>query len=162
MRKLILSMLTAALVAAVGPATANASDWVWTPERAASALERYEPLVATGGDGAFCSGTGSAWRSNGKRMYERFRCDVYDYSGDYLGRGTLRVLGKSLRRYTFRYTTRRSSGDAYMDGYNEGYNSAPTTHNFGSGSGTVGLCRDGTLSDSIGRQGACSHHGGVS
>jgi hypothetical protein len=37
----------------------------------------------------------------------------------------------------------------------------PTTRNFGSGSGRVGLCRDGTLSDSIGRQGACSWHGGV-
>lgn len=38
---------------------------------------------------------------------------------------------------------------------------APTTEDFGSGSGTVGLCADGTLSDSIGRPGACSHHGGV-
>jgi hypothetical protein len=39
--------------------------------------------------------------------------------------------------------------------------SAPTTEDFGSGSGTIGLCADGTLSDSIGRPGACSHHGGV-
>jgi hypothetical protein len=38
---------------------------------------------------------------------------------------------------------------------------SPTTEDFGSGSGSVGLCNDGTLSDSIGRQGACSHHGGV-
>ena len=38
---------------------------------------------------------------------------------------------------------------------------APTTEDFGSGHGSVGLCEDGTLSDSIGRQGACSHHGGV-
>jgi hypothetical protein len=37
----------------------------------------------------------------------------------------------------------------------------PTTEDFGSGSGSVGFCRDGTLSDSIGRPGACSHHGGV-
>jgi hypothetical protein len=36
-----------------------------------------------------------------------------------------------------------------------------TTEDFGSGSGRVGLCRDGTVSDSIGRPGACSHHGGV-
>jgi hypothetical protein len=39
--------------------------------------------------------------------------------------------------------------------------SAPTTQDFGSGSGSVGVCADGTLSDSVGRQGACSHHGGV-
>jgi hypothetical protein len=38
---------------------------------------------------------------------------------------------------------------------------APTTEDFGSGQGSVGVCEDGTLSDSIGRQGACSHHGGV-
>jgi hypothetical protein len=38
---------------------------------------------------------------------------------------------------------------------------APTTEDFGSGSGSVGTCADGTLSDSIGRPGACSHHGGV-
>jgi hypothetical protein len=38
---------------------------------------------------------------------------------------------------------------------------APTTDDFGSGSGSVGQCADGTLSDSIGRPGACSHHGGV-
>lgn len=41
------------------------------------------------------------------------------------------------------------------------YGDAPTTQDFGSGKGSVGLCADGTLSDSIGRQGACSHHGGV-
>lgn len=38
---------------------------------------------------------------------------------------------------------------------------APTTEDFGSGSGSVGLCADGTLSDSVGRPGACSQHGGV-
>jgi predicted nucleic acid-binding Zn-ribbon protein len=38
---------------------------------------------------------------------------------------------------------------------------APTTEDFGNGNGSVGLCADGTLSDSIGRPGACSHHGGV-
>lgn len=38
---------------------------------------------------------------------------------------------------------------------------APTTEDFGQGSGSVGTCADGTLSDSIGRPGACSHHGGV-
>lgn len=37
----------------------------------------------------------------------------------------------------------------------------PTTEDFGNGSGSVGTCADGTLSDSIGRPGACSHHGGV-
>jgi VIT1/CCC1 family predicted Fe2+/Mn2+ transporter len=37
----------------------------------------------------------------------------------------------------------------------------PTTEDFGSGLGRIGLCNDGTLSDSIGRPGACSHHGGV-
>jgi hypothetical protein len=37
----------------------------------------------------------------------------------------------------------------------------PTTRDFGSGSGSIGTCADGTLSDSIGRPGACSHHGGV-
>jgi hypothetical protein len=38
---------------------------------------------------------------------------------------------------------------------------SPTTEDFGSGSGSVGQCADGTYSDSIGRPGACSHHGGV-
>jgi hypothetical protein len=37
----------------------------------------------------------------------------------------------------------------------------PTTGNFGNGTGTVAYCNDGTLSDSIGRPGACSWHGGV-
>lgn len=37
----------------------------------------------------------------------------------------------------------------------------PTTEDFGDGEGSVGTCADGTLSDSIGRPGACSHHGGV-
>lgn len=41
------------------------------------------------------------------------------------------------------------------------YNGAPTTEDFGSGQGSVGQCADGTFSDSIGRSGACSHHGGV-
>lgn len=41
------------------------------------------------------------------------------------------------------------------------YNGAPTTEDFGSGKGSVGVCADGTYSDSIGRSGACSHHGGV-
>lgn len=53
-------------------------------------------------------------------------------------------------------------GDSY--GYDDdysGYGGGGTTQDFGSGLGRVGLCRDGTLSDSIGRQGACSHHGGV-
>src|SRR5262249_26107340 len=40
------------------------------------------------------------------------------------------------------------------------YPDAGTTGDFGSGSGSVGACADGTLSDSIGRPGACSHHGG--
>lgn len=39
--------------------------------------------------------------------------------------------------------------------------SPPTTEDFGQGSGSVGVCADGTLSDSIGRPGACSHHGGI-
>ena len=38
----------------------------------------------------------------------------------------------------------------------------PTTRDFGTGNGSIGTCADGTLSDSIGRSGACSHHGGVS
>lgn len=37
----------------------------------------------------------------------------------------------------------------------------PTTEDFGSGNGSVGYCSDGTLTDSIGQPGACSHHGGV-
>ena len=44
------------------------------------------------------------------------------------------------------------------DGY---YNGSPTTQDFGDGLGSVGQCVDGTYSDSIGRPGACSHHGAV-
>jgi hypothetical protein len=60
--------------------------------------------------------------------------------------------------------------DAYQDNLypDPGYDyepeydySPPTTEDFGSGKGSIGLCEDGTLSDSIGRPGACSHHGGV-
>jgi hypothetical protein len=39
--------------------------------------------------------------------------------------------------------------------------SPPTTGDFGTGQGSIGVCNDGTLSDSVGRPGACSHHGGV-
>lgn len=42
-----------------------------------------------------------------------------------------------------------------------GYGGQPTTEDFGSGNGYVVECEDGTLSDSGGIQGACSHHGGV-
>ena len=38
---------------------------------------------------------------------------------------------------------------------------APKTEYFGSANGSVGSCADGTRSESIGRPGACSHHGGV-
>jgi hypothetical protein len=56
---------------------------------------------------------------------------------------------------------RTRPGDSdYTDGDGT-YNGAPTTRDFGSGSGSVGRCSDGTFSDSIGRPGACSHHGGV-
>lgn len=50
---------------------------------------------------------------------------------------------------------------SYGDEDEDDYGYPPTTEDFGSGRGRVGLCRDGTLSDSIGVQGACSHHGGV-
>ena len=46
-------------------------------------------------------------------------------------------------------------------GYPDDAYGPPTTEDFGGGEGSVGLCEDGTLSDSIGRQGACSDHGGV-
>ena len=61
-----------------------------------------------------------------------------------------------------------SSGGSSLDspavtatGPSTDYPAAPTTGDFGSGSGSVGTCADGTLSDSIGRPGTCSHHGGV-
>jgi hypothetical protein len=53
------------------------------------------------------------------------------------------------------------SSSAYSDGSSDSSGDAGTTEDFGSGSGSVGTCADGTLSDSIGRPGACSHHGGV-
>lgn len=40
------------------------------------------------------------------------------------------------------------------------YGGQPTTEDFWSGNGYVVECQDGTLSDSGGIQGACSHHGG--
>jgi len=75
--------------------------------------------------------------------YQRIidRLDDYSYPHTYTGAGS-----GSIPDY---------SGDSpYPTG-------APTTEDFGSGSGHIGLCSDGTLSDSVGRQGACSHHGGV-
>jgi hypothetical protein len=51
--------------------------------------------------------------------------------------------------------------DRDYDDYDPDYGSDGTTEDFGRGQGRIGLCEDGTLSDSIGRQGACSHHGGV-
>jgi hypothetical protein len=53
-----------------------------------------------------------------------------------------------------------SPSDDYSD-QDGTYDGAPTTEDFGTGQGSVGQCADGTYSDSIGRQGACSHHGGV-
>jgi uncharacterized protein DUF3761 len=52
------------------------------------------------------------------------------------------------------------NSDDYSD-HDGSYNGHPTTEEFGDGAGSVGLCADGTYSDSVGRQGACSHHGGV-
>src|SRR5690242_1078862 len=104
MRKVIITLT--ALVALAVPATANASDWYWSPERAAWALERYEPGVATGGDGAFCAGVGASMRGQHGRLYRRFHCNVYRSSGSALGTGTLTVTGKSLSRYRFSYTRR--------------------------------------------------------
>jgi hypothetical protein len=54
-----------------------------------------------------------------------------------------------------------NSDGSYGDASSDPATAAPTTEDFGSGSGSVGQCADGTLSDSIGRPGACSHHGGV-
>ena len=45
--------------------------------------------------------------------------------------------------------------------YGYEYGGHPTTEDFGSGNGYVVECEDGTMSDSGGIQGACSHHGGV-
>jgi hypothetical protein len=47
----------------------------------------------------------------------------------------------------------------YSPDYEPSY--PPTTEDFGQGHGYVVECTDGTLSDSGGIQGACSHHGGV-
>jgi hypothetical protein len=44
--------------------------------------------------------------------------------------------------------------------YEETYNGHPTTEEFGNGNGYIVECVDGTMSDSGGIQGACSHHGG--
>lgn len=46
-------------------------------------------------------------------------------------------------------------------GSSPGSYSPPTTENYGNGNGYTVRCSDGTLSDSGGVQGACSHHGGV-
>jgi hypothetical protein len=54
-----------------------------------------------------------------------------------------------------------ASSSSYSDPPADNGTGSPTTEDFGSGSGSVGRCADGTLSDSIGRPGACSHHGGV-
>jgi len=63
------------------------------------------------------------------------------------------------RTATTRATLCTTDGHDVYDDAEDTY--APTTEDFGSGSGSVGRCADGTLSDSIGRPGACSHHGGV-
>ena len=46
-------------------------------------------------------------------------------------------------------------------GYGTGGGSSGATQDYGSGNGYPVTCADGTLSDSGGIQGACSHHGGV-
>lgn len=60
--------------------------------------------------------------------------------------------------YGYDYSPAPSAPD-YEPSYTPSY--PPTTDDFGSGSGYVVTCADGTLSDSGGIQGACSHHGGV-
>jgi hypothetical protein len=87
---------------------------------------------------------------------------------------------RGIQIWTGRLASAQDDYDIYqellqpLDGYGSGdynynydlpelpnYDGAPTTDDFGTGTGSIGLCNDGTLSDSIGRPGACSHHGGV-
>jgi hypothetical protein len=56
-------------------------------------------------------------------------------------------------------TTSDSYGTA--DSYGTSGSSSGATEDYGTGNGYSVVCADGTLSDSGGIQGACSHHGGV-
>jgi hypothetical protein len=54
------------------------------------------------------------------------------------------------------------AGNSLDSGYTDNYGSDDGyTEDYGSGNGYTVTCADGTLSDSGGIQGACSHHGGV-
>jgi hypothetical protein len=53
------------------------------------------------------------------------------------------------------------AGGVTSGGYGNGGGSSGATQDYGSGNGYPVTCADGTLSDSGGIQGACSHHGGV-
>jgi hypothetical protein len=101
-------------------------------------------------------------------------CDfrLYDDPNDIVCEDAVRVRRATYGlRVSFPYSTdchsTRSTPPSYEPpsysppSYSPPSYSPPTTGNFGSGSGSVGLCNDGTLSDSIGRPGACSWHGGV-
>lgn len=143
MKKLIVTAVLA--IASVGAlaSSASASVWYWSPSRAASALERYQPRVAVDGSGAYCTGVGSSiFGDTGKRLYHTLYCNVYTSSGSSLGTGKLTVIGSSLSRFRFSYRTTSvpTSGVSYP--YNDG--------------GGATLYADGTVVDKYGN----THSGG--
>jgi hypothetical protein len=103
-------------------------------------------------------------RDRAQRAIARWSAEVADVQQDYDRYQTLLDDQEALATdapYAGDLSPEPSDPPSYDDPPTPSYADPPTTEDFGSGSGSVGLCSDGTLSDSIGRQGACSHHGGV-
>jgi hypothetical protein len=102
MRKLIVVVALAVTALFAVPTLASArTPWYWSTQRASLALETYEADTATDGGGAFCHGMGHSMRSpsTGRKLYQRFACDLYAPGDDYLGSGVIRVTGQALRKY---------------------------------------------------------------
>jgi hypothetical protein len=167
-RKVIIAMLTAALVAAVGlPATASASYNIGqrTAEKyAASAAKTKYKSLGIKYVGTACSPTGMAYRTTVYGRYHRWDCTWVgdDFEGD-RATGRFLITGSSDTGYYY-YRVLRGIHWPSLDqttpspSYPNPSNEIP---NYPNGNGYPVQCNDGQWSQSGGIQGACSHHGGV-
>lgn len=154
MRRIAILALTAGTIATLAPATADARSLSHAKAHG-KAIKAVRALCRS-------MDTCTAWgvdRSCYRISRRTFECDFSIWNDDIAVRcdDTIRIY-RIRYGVTFRYPYK---ADCVSEAPSEPLPPPPTTDDFGDGSGHIGLCRDGTLSDSIGRQGACSHHGGV-
>jgi hypothetical protein len=144
------------------PAHSPVSDQMYDVSCSSSSAGRVECLASDGGQVSFPADAVSAYTlAHAERFLEN-----HDTGG--IGTDYLRSLESGASpsggyddSHDPVYSNEPEPGYEAPDDEPDYSYGAPTTENFGNGKGCVGVCADGTLSDSIGRPGACSHHGGV-